>query len=171
MRELTRLRAACEARLADVAVPHPFDLDTFCRSIAGHRGRPMHLHTVTVPAGPGQPFALWLGADDADHVFVDAAATGWHRDHLVCHEIGHMLFDHMLVDRTAESGGTADATRLLMPDLDPAMVRRVLARHAYDTRQEREAELTATLILERARRRPAGPFDALDAAFGRGAGW
>ena len=42
---------------------------------------------------------------------------------------------------------------LLFPDLDPAMVIRVLGRVRYTTAQEREAEMTASLI----RGRSAGP--------------
>jgi len=165
MRELTRLRAACEARLAQITVPDPFTLETFCQAVAEHRDRPVRLHSIAL-AAPAQPFALWVGTDDADHIVVDAAATGWHRDHLACHEIGHMLFDH-----TTDQAVTDQAAALLLPDLDPAMIRKVLGRHAYGTQQEREAEMTATVVLERAGHRPTGRFAALDAALGRTAGW
>jgi hypothetical protein len=49
-----------------------------------------------------------------------------------------------------------------MPDLDPAMVRSLLNRGAYTDIEEQEAELFATLLLERvADRRPSdSPVDA-----------
>jgi hypothetical protein len=53
----------------------------------------------------------------------------------------------------------------LLPSLDPAMVRRVLARAGYSTEEEREAELLASLIRQQAR--PGGtPADRLRSALG-----
>ena len=43
----------------------------------------------------------------------------------------------------------------LFPDLSPAMVKTVLSRASYQSEQEREAELLASLILTRPRRAAA----------------
>ncbi|WP_236654336.1 hypothetical protein [Streptacidiphilus anmyonensis] len=73
------------------------------------------------------------------------------------HEIGHMLCDH-----TGLGAGLAS----MFSRLDPAMVERVLTRGGYPTPQEKEAELMAALILERADwpgvdPRPLGDLDEL----------
>ncbi len=47
-------------------------------------------------------------------------------------------------------------TEALLPDLDRAMVARVLGRTRYSLEEEREAELMATLIAQRAGR-PSAP--------------
>jgi hypothetical protein len=66
----------------------------------------------------------------------------------------------MLCDHSGPSAGIAS----LFSELDPAMLGRVLARDHYSTPQEKEAELMAALILERAGWPGAGPrpFGDLD---------
>jgi hypothetical protein len=55
--------------------------------------------------------------------------------------------------------------QLLLPDLDPGMVLRILSRAGYSTVEEREAELLASLIRQRARCHVSGTLtDRLHAA-------
>jgi hypothetical protein len=70
-----------------------------------------------------------------------------HQDHIVLHEICHLLCGHAGDDAL----GTEHA-RLLFPNLDPAMVGRVLGRTSYSTEEEQEAELLASMIQQAARR-------------------
>ncbi len=37
---------------------------------------------------------LWLGTDNADYVFYEARTAPLHREHIILHEIGHVLCDH-----------------------------------------------------------------------------
>ncbi|WP_290865256.1 hypothetical protein [Hamadaea sp.] len=158
---LRRLRKECEARLSGLPVPRPFDVRAFCEHVAQWRGRPLHLHELPVDDVADLPCGMWIATDHADHVFHLPGGSSLHRDHIVLHEIGHMLFDHTVA---AESSDEPDALDRLLPDLDPAMVRRVLRRGGYSTEQERAAEMMASLILQRAATAaPAG----LDEVFGR----
>ncbi|MFI9509236.1 hypothetical protein [Nocardia sp. NPDC052566] len=80
----------------------------------------------------------------ADSVVVayEAASTGYHADHIVLHEIAHLLLGH---------GDSSDAQRrtiqALFPEFDTDSVLRVLARGIYDDVQEHHAELFASLIM------------------------
>ncbi len=110
--------------------------------LAADRGRPIHL--LPLPAAPGNPTGLCISAAEAEYVFYESDATGIHREHIILHELGHLVFGHTgalsLTDLTA---------RLLAPSVDPRMVRTMLGRHDYSDESEREAEMFATLILAR----------------------
>ena len=140
------LRRRCEARLRGIRVPSPFDLDAFCAEVADRRGRPLRRHAVPGLSADA-PCGLWVGTDKADHVFYDPGTSPLHAEHIVLHELAHILSGH--------SGADAGLARLF-PDLDPATVRRVLGRVSYTTAQEREAEMMASLIRGRPPRTASG---------------
>jgi hypothetical protein len=137
------LRRRCERRLRGLHIPEPFDLDAFCREVAARRGRRL-LRRPVPGLSSGAPCGLWVGTAEADHVFYDPGTSPLHAEHIVLHELAHILSGHAL----AGSGSLVD----LFPDLDPATVRQVLGRVAYSTAQEREAEMMASLIRGRSAR-------------------
>jgi hypothetical protein len=144
---LRKLEKECRRLIADVEVPDPFDLSVFLSYVAARRGRDLHLHPQ--PALDGAPCGLWLATDRADHVFYAAGTGRLHRQHIILHEVGHMLCDH-------HSPGLPTPD-IALPDLDPATVARVLNRSAYTAPQEQVAEMIATMINERAVNGPARP--------------
>jgi hypothetical protein len=139
------LRRQCEQRLAGIAVPRPFCLEEFATTVAALRERPLRVFPLPGLDDEDAPSGAWVATDSTDFVFVDAAASPWHRDLIVLHEIGHILLDHPAAD-----GWTDEFAAQLLPSLHPAAVRRILGRHGYSSQQEREAELLASMILERA---------------------
>jgi hypothetical protein len=152
------LRSRCEQRLADLRLPVPFALEAFCDELALRRGKPLTI--VDMPsADDGGPSGAWLATDDADYVFVDQSARALHREHIVLHELAHMIFDHS----GAPALGDSDAAALL-PAFDSDTVARVLGRSRYTDVEEQEAELLATMIAERASRErqvAGGPDEVL----------
>jgi hypothetical protein len=150
-RELFR---RCQALVAQLDVPVPFDLREFCRRLQQRRGREIVL--VPIVAAPSGPCGLWLALPQVDVVFHEAQTSRLHRDHIVLHEVGHMLCEHQGGPPLNES-----LARTLLPSLDPGVVHRVLGRTAYTRFEEREAELVASLVLERASR-PAEPAPRID---------
>jgi len=136
------LRRQCEQRLRGIRIPDPFDLDAFCDEIAARRGRPL-LRTPVPGLSAEAPCGLWVGTPQADHVFYDPGTSPLHAEHIVLHELAHILSGH---------SGVAGALPQLFPDLDPATVTRVLGRVSYTSAQEREAELMASLIRGRSPR-------------------
>lgn len=139
-----RLRRRCEERLAGIALPEPFDIDAFAAVVAGHRGRPLTLRPMP-GLGHGAPCGLWIAVAGADYVFYDPGTSRLHAEHIVLHELAHMLSGHRV--GLDVSGGALDR---LVPDLDKQTVERILGRVSYTTAQEREAEMLASLIRSRA---------------------
>ena len=151
---IRQVRQRCERLLKDVSVPDPFDAETFRDVVANRRGRPIRMIPREQMAGP---CGVLVSMTHTDYVFFDSATSPVHRDHIVAHELGHLLCDHVPRQRVGE-----DLIRTLMPDLDPAMVRRVLARTTYDDVDELEAEIVASLVLAPRRgQRPDGTGNAV----------
>lgn len=150
------LRRRCEVRLRGIRIPSPFDLDTFCAEVAARRGRPLIRRPVP-GLSASAPCGLWIGTAGADHIFYDPGTSPLHAEHIVLHELAHILSGHSGVD---------GALARLFPDLDPAVVGRVLGRVSYTTAQEREAEMMASLIRGRSARPPRDTFGRVADAFG-----
>ncbi|MBB4690730.1 hypothetical protein [Paractinoplanes abujensis] len=136
------LRRRVEARLREIRVPDPFDLDEFCAEVSSRRGRPLIRQPVPGLSAEA-PCGLWIGTERADHVFFDPGTSRLHAEHIVLHELSHILCGH---------SGSDAALGTLFPDLEPATVRRALARARYTDEQEREAEMMASLIRGRSAR-------------------
>ena len=154
-----RLRRRCLELARDLPLPAPFDVHELCRRVAARRGRPMLLVPV---AGLTGVCGLWIATGATDLICYERDTTRPHQDHIILHELSHVLCDHLPVD-------LADSThaQALFPDLDPAMVRAVLGRAGYSSEQEREAETLASVIRQRATTRADGTLrarlhDALD---------
>jgi hypothetical protein len=141
----SQLRDRCRQRLERIGIPVPFVVAALCDDVATRRRRPIRLHALTIGGGP---CGLWVAAESADHIFHEAATSPLHRDHIILHELCHLLCDH-------EPASVLDdeLARLLFPHLDAGLVRRILARSSYSAIQEQEAELLASMIRERADRR------------------
>jgi len=151
--ELTRVRRRCEAKLQGLDLPVPFDLHAFCQALEIRRGRQIRLCPVNTRTGP---CGLWVATTRIDYLFYEQATTRLHQDHIRLHELGHLVFNH-------HSGEVLDEELAGMLGLDVELIRRMLARTTYSTDEELEAEVFATLVLERAvrdpipSRRPADP--------------
>jgi hypothetical protein len=148
------LRRRCRQRIRGLGIvaPVPFTVDALCAAVSRRTGRPIHL--VPMPMAPAGPCGLWVATLEADFVVTDPATTPVLRQHIVLHELGHIIFGHRGVLDTAAVAASLDA-------LDPDMVRRVLGRGSFDEADEREAEMCADVLAERFVRRqgppPVGP--------------
>jgi hypothetical protein len=148
------LRRRC-ARLVDTLdIPVPFSAQGLCARLAAQRGRPIELVMVAMPAGG--LCGVWVAAKDRDFIFFEGRTSPLHQEHIILHEFAHLFCGH-----TTTSVLAPETSRLLLPDLDPNVVDRVLQRTHYSAEEEREAETTASLVLERANRwRPASEWAA-----------
>ncbi|MDG4830873.1 ImmA/IrrE family metallo-endopeptidase [Solwaraspora sp. WMMD1047] len=149
---LARLRQICLARLAELRdqglrIPTPFDAAALCARVGDCLGQPIRLVGVPMPAGA--PFGLTLFTDNGHIIAYEQGTSRVHQDHIIAHELGHVLLDHRSYAVDDET-----AAQLLMPTLRPAMVHQVLNRTgAYSRQEEQEAEMMATILLEEASRR------------------
>lgn len=149
-----RARRRAAARVATVDVPDPFDLEAFLQLVAAERGRTIQVLPLESAQLPDLPCGLWIAGEFSDWIFVEEGTSPLHREHIVLHEVAHMLCGHRL---------SRDTPSVLLPSLDPAVVRRVLGRTSYSDDQEREAEAVASLLLARARRRRSSAAPLHDA--------
>ena len=139
----SRARRECEQVVSALDLPHPFDLGELCAGVGRLRGKPVVLMATQMAMGGGL-CGMWLGTATADYVFYEEDTSKLHQQHIVCHELGHILRKH-----TPSRILGADIARSLTADVDPGQVQRVLGRDTYSDADEYEAELIATLILRR----------------------
>lgn len=139
-----RLRKRCLQVVSRLDLPNPFSVSALCDSIATMRGRALYLHPLEKPAGVlDMPCGMWVATDSADHVFFEQQTSTFHQDHIILHELAHMICGHTIAMLTDEFDAAADD--------GGEVVQRALLRTSYNTAQEQEAELVATLLLERAK--------------------
>jgi hypothetical protein len=169
---LRRCRSLVHRFERSVAVPSPFDLALFLQRWIAHRGRPVELLPLAVAEMPAGAGGLWLAFADHDVIAFPADAPPNHRDHIVLHEVGHILAGH---GGSAAAAPSTSGLIGLLPDLQPEMVRAVLGRSCGSGTQEQEAELIASLLLlnrpGRVRPGPQHPVAArIERAFGSASG-
>jgi hypothetical protein len=124
-------------------MPVPFDAHELCAMVAARRGRPIRLVPMDGLTGV---CGLWVATASTDLIFYERVTTPPHQEHIILHELSHVLCDH----QRAASAALGSQVEELLPNLDPEMVHRVLGRAGYTSEEEREAELLASLIRQRA---------------------
>ena len=137
-----RLRRRVRRLLRELGIQPPMHVSDLCQRLGEHRNRPIRLVAWDFPV-PG-PFGLWISRADDEVIFYQKETTRVHQDHIILHEIGHILADH-------HDGAAADAVFAVPPAESPHDSRDLLAvpglrRTCYAQETEREAELVATII-------------------------
>lgn len=135
-------RRECATLVAALDLPVPFDLAELCARLGRQRGKPIVL--MATPMAISTLCGLWLGTATADYVFYEQDTSVLHQQHIVFHEIGHILRRH-----APNKVLNTDITRSLAPGIATGDVQRVLGRDTYSDDDEYEAELIATLLLSR----------------------
>ncbi len=131
-RERSTLRRRCEARLRTLPLPEVCDLDSLIDMVERLRGR---LVEVCPVQDLGGPLGAWTALSTIDVIMYVEQTSQFHQEHTILHEVAHILCEHR-----------PDA---LFPDMHPDTVRMSLWRTIYDSEQEREAEILASLLMER----------------------
>jgi len=158
--ERSRAQRSYEAIVRSVQVPIPFNLSKFCTRVALSRGRSLRLHPIQVESLAGF-CGLYVEMDHIDHVYFPTHTSPIHQQHIVLHELAHLLCGH----RGSRPTWTMPDGLVgkLFPNLDPRLVRAALGRSRYADPEEREAETVASLILERAQNVRASAGDPVAA--------
>ncbi|MEU5418781.1 hypothetical protein ACFY1P_19075 [Streptomyces sp. NPDC001407] len=170
MRE-RELRRRCKRELRALDIQPPLNVEELCRLLGERRRRPIRLVPYSLPM-PG-PFGVWIATASADYILYQQETSKIHQDHIILHEVGHILADHHSDDADDEFW------RQMAPDMCLGTIKRALRRTSYDEQHEREAELVATIILEWAsvldRVAPRAPSDPslrrVQSALGDRQGW
>lgn len=137
--ELSLLQEIADA----LPIPRPWSLDEFIANLSARRDRPIHVHPmVSSTAATDLPTGLWVPSPDADWIFAEQNTSAPHREHIVCHELAHMILRH---EPDPEHPG--EYLGRVFDGLDPDLVAEALARTSYQLPQEQDAEVLATLII------------------------
>ncbi len=138
--DIRTLRRRYAARIRDLPIPIPFDIEIFTSAIADRRGRPIVLQPMPLL---GETFGAWIEEASVDVVFYEQHTTPLHQQHIILHELGHILCDHQGIDADEFSAPSP-------PESSQSGERlRALRDGRYTDEEEREAEMIATLILTR----------------------
>jgi hypothetical protein len=115
-RGLTDLRARARQRvrtvLAAVPVPRPWSMNAWVDGLEAWRGREIDL--VPVEYRPGRPSGAWQARPDYDLIAYVEHTSALHQDHIIAHELAHMLCAHTGTCQMSESEAAQ-----LAPDLAP----------------------------------------------------
>lgn len=130
----------------------PWDLSRFVADVARSRGKPIQVIAHRGLAMLDQPCGLWIGRDDDDILVYDNTTSAYHGEQIVLHELGHVLLDHGGEQRSVVA---VNQIARLLPDFDVSTVQQVLGRNVYDTEEERQAELFASVVLSQRRHAPS----------------
>ncbi|MEU9144171.1 hypothetical protein [Streptomyces sp. NPDC048349] len=135
------LAERCREKVRGLRLPpgQKLTIGELCDYVGTLRGRQVHIVTLALPSTG--PHGLWVSTETRDYIFAEERLVPVHQQQVILHEIGHVVCDH---DTSPVMSG--DASRLLMPSLDPALVRRVMGREHGDSEAELEAELVGSLI-------------------------
>ena len=152
----------------------PWSLDSFLAAIGVMIGTPITVGALPDLVARENITGLWVPNPMMHSIFVPASATGKYREHLVCHEIGHivMAYTHTSAEIREMLGATLARIAPRLPrkfveHRDPPQF--CYARTSFMHPIEQEAEWLATLIMDRASevRQPLYPatMSAQDQAF------
>ncbi len=144
-KDLRAAEALCRERLrmleSWIHLEDVADVQALCAMISAHTGRPIYLEAwllTTDVAG------FWLAGSGTDYIFYAANATPPHQEHIILHELAHVLSGH-----SQEPIDVQALHDIYFPHLDHDVVHMALSRTCYDSKTEREAELLASLIEQR----------------------
>jgi hypothetical protein len=151
-----QLRRDCESRLAALGTPASWDIDGLCDLVAEQINR----RICRVPAAMSalHPCGFWVSTEHIDFIVYESGTSRIHQEHIIAHELAHIICCHR-----GSTALTDESARLLFPDLDPDLVRDMLHRASYSDRQEEEAEMLASLIMEQVTRRRPEPASTAEA--------
>lgn len=139
-----QLHQYCSSVIRDIELPRPFSARALCETLAAKLDRRIYLHPYeAVGVGADAPCGAWIATVQADHIFFEQRTSKYHQEQIILHELGHVLCGHSLQDLSA---AVLDDLDLLG---DSRRVQGALLRTSYSTQQEKEAELVASMLLER----------------------
>jgi len=148
----------------------PWSIETFIAEVGLSIGRliivedlPLELHDEVT--------GLWIPSDRRDVIYVRRDADGGYREHIICHEIAHIVMAHQRTGKAEFREYLSANMRRVAPSLPPYMIDRLAFSQVCFTRVvgalhpvEVEAEELALLIMGKAdeMRAPLYPDDLPD---------
>ena len=98
---LSAMRRAAQDKLDSLDMPHCHDVFKFAEALSAKRAFPLDL--VPLELGASSPCGVWLSTDNADIIAYEAATSRPHRNHIIAHELGHIIHQHRASSVSAET--------------------------------------------------------------------
>lgn len=139
-----RLHRRCRARVEELLLPFPLRPEAVKERLEGIRDREIWV----LPDGgalPAQISGLWLGAATRDYVYFREGLAGCRLDHTLMHEFAHMMCHHRSATLADREWLRAQAPQLVTGE----DIEHICMRSNFDSADEQEAELMASLMLAR----------------------
>ncbi|MFE0680615.1 hypothetical protein ACFW17_07395 [Streptomyces sp. NPDC058961] len=140
------LQRRLRQQLQALDIHPPLDVTAMCRAMSEKRGRHIELRPFPMPM-PG-PLGLWVDTPAADLIVYQQHTTRLHQDHIILHEIGHIMASEEEFIAEDPSDPAEGWWAGVIPALNAAGIRRVRQRCGYDSQEECEVELGATIVME-----------------------
>ena len=141
------LQARCEAAVRGLAIPTPFDVGAFCAALAERRSRPIELLPLSLRGLTDREvvYGVVLDKQSCDVIAYERDTSQLHQQQIILHEASHLILAHRL-----DSSLSTDAPILPSAVVGDGTIRHLLWRRGRTDAAEQEAEVLASLILERA---------------------
>ena len=140
-------KRAAERRVRDVLsrlrMPEPWSIDALIDDVSEVLGLEIQVQEVPHQALADSPCGMTFICSGLAILVVAEGSPKWHRELVICHELAHMLLGHQSGEKPPW-----ELLREWFPSFNPDVVEMMFGRTTFDTRDEREAELLATLMVD-----------------------
>ncbi len=145
--EANTLRARCEAAIRELEIPVPFDERAFCAALAVRRSRPIELFPLSLRGLTDREvlYGILIDKFSCDVIVYEHNTSRLHQQQIILHEASHLILGHLHAPIPANT-----PTTLPTSVVGDGTIRHILWRRNHAEAAEQEAELLASLILERA---------------------
>lgn len=142
------MQSSCRRFVRGLKLPRVSSVRELFPVVESRSGYPIRILPISEETAQGL-CGLWIRSKNADYIFVHPDTSRAHQDHIIAHELGHILRNHQGLPILPEANPVADR---LVPDLDPRVVKMMLGRTSYEHDDEEEAELIGTYLQRHAHR-------------------
>ncbi len=153
------VHAACEDRLSELLplLPHRFSEEELVQAVSTLIGRPIYVEARDMKG----KFACGLRERYAGREVIsfERNASPLHRCQIICHELGHILCGHPGSIRLGDIPSDEE-----LADKTDWSILGISARTSYESQDEQEAELMASLLIQRMYRATVMPAQRPTAA-------
>lgn len=161
------LQAHCEKLIKKLCLPEPFTELAFFDYLAERRQRPIEV--IAASLGSTVPCGMLISTQDVDYICHSDTVTPLHGQHIRLHEAFHLAYGHTgtasarsgtltaehKVTQMQPPGGfdphhrpaNIETLQKILPKLDTQLIRRLLGRTVYQKQEEREAEMSASIMM------------------------
>ncbi|MFJ8957456.1 hypothetical protein ACIRO1_45950 [Streptomyces sp. NPDC102381] len=142
----------CEKLLTDLPIPTPFSVEALVRNMEGTLGRQIRLVPLDdLDGGLGAACGLRVKAPEFTVILYRRRSSRNQSEHIILHELAHEWLDH------GTSLTTPEIERYVPEKIRQEVIRRfpstlIQGRIDFDSTEEKQAELSASLIKRLARR-------------------